>query len=60
MTYILQAAHFDQNGIARKGFAKLFRENSKEEREHAQKLIDYLNVRGSKFGLFNIDVSVQI
>lgn len=56
LVYMNMAAHFDQNGVARKGFAKLFRENSKEEREHAQKLIDFLNLRGSKFTQFNIDM----
>ncbi|KAF8767569.1 Ferritin like protein [Argiope bruennichi] len=56
LTYMNMAAHFDQNGVARKGFAKLFRKNSMEEREHAQKFIDYLNLRGSKFTDFNIDM----
>jgi len=56
LVYMNMAAHFDRNGIARKGFAKLFRENSKEEREHAQKLIDYLNLRGGKFTQFNVDM----
>ncbi|GFU45316.1 ferritin heavy chain, oocyte isoform [Nephila pilipes] len=56
LVYMSMAAHFDQNGIARKGFSKMFRENSKEEREHAQKFIDYLNLRGSKFTDFNIDM----
>jgi len=56
LVYMNMAAHFGQNGIARKGFENLFRENSKEEREHAQKIIDYLNLRGSKFGEFNIEM----
>lgn len=56
LVYMNMAAHFDRNGIARKGFAKLFRDNSLEEREHAQKFIDYLNLRGSKFGQFNLDM----
>ncbi|GFY74010.1 ferritin heavy chain, oocyte isoform [Trichonephila inaurata madagascariensis] len=56
LVYMSMAAHFDQSGIARKGFSKLFRENSKSEREHAQMFIDYLNLRGSKFTDFNIDM----
>lgn len=56
LVYMNMAAHFDQNSVARKGFAKLFKENSLEEREHAQKLIDYLNLRGSKLTQFNIDM----
>jgi len=59
LVYMNMAAHFDQNAVARKGFAKFFSENSKEEREHAKKLIDYLNLRGSKFTDFNIDMPVK-
>ncbi|XP_015926097.1 ferritin, middle subunit [Parasteatoda tepidariorum] len=60
LVYMNMAAHFEQNAVARKGFAKFFSENSKEEREHAQKLIDYLNSRGSKFSDFNIDMPVKV
>ena len=38
---IFQAAYFDRDDVALQGFAKRFRENSDEEREHAQKLIKY-------------------
>ncbi|CAL1268582.1 unnamed protein product [Larinioides sclopetarius] len=56
LLYMNMAAHFDQNSVARKGFAKLYKKISKEEREHAQKFIDYLNLRGSKFTDFNLDM----
>lgn len=54
LAYMSMAAHFNNNKVGRKGFSKYFLENSKEEREHAQKLIDYINRRGGEFGLFNI------
>ena len=38
---LFQAAYFDRDDVALLGFAKRFRDNSDEEREHAQKLINY-------------------
>ena len=38
---LFQAAYFDRDDVALQGFAKRFRDNSEEEREHAQKLINY-------------------
>ena len=38
---LIKAAYFDRDDVALKGFAKRFCENSDEEREHAQKLINY-------------------
>ncbi|XP_067118268.1 ferritin heavy chain-like [Centruroides vittatus] len=54
LAYMGMSAYFDNNKVGRKGFAKYFLENSKEEREHAQKLIDYINRRGGEMGAFNI------
>lgn len=54
LVYATMAAHFDHNSIARKGLAKFFADNSVEEREHAQKFIDYLNVRGARFSGFDV------
>ena len=34
--------------MALNGFAKFFKKNSEEEREHALKLIDYQNMRGGR------------
>ncbi|KAM7284660.1 ferritin heavy chain B [Ixodes scapularis] len=56
LVYMQMAAHFDNNKVARKGFSTFFAENSKEEREHAQKIIDYINKRGSTVSLVNIDM----
>jgi ferritin heavy chain len=52
-----QAWYFDRDDVALKGFHKFFSESSKEEREHAEKLIKYQNRRGGKVVLQQIDVS---
>jgi ferritin heavy chain len=46
--YMSLSAYFDRDDIALLGFAKRFKENSHEEREHAEKLIKYQNMRGGK------------
>merc|ERR1712117_370479 len=46
--YMSMADYFDRDDVALHGFAKRFRENSDEEREHAQKFIDYQNRRGGR------------
>jgi len=56
LVYQQMAAHFNNNKIARKGFAKFFLENSEEERGHAQKIIDYINVRGGVVSALNVDM----
>merc|ERR1711910_109064 len=47
-TYLSLAAYFDRDDIALPGFAKRSREASHEEREHAEKLISYQNLRGGR------------
>ena len=59
LVYATMAAHFDHNSIARKGLAKFFAENSVEEREHAQKFIDYLNSRGARFSGFDVKMPTK-
>ncbi|VVC86806.1 ferritin subunit [Leptidea sinapis] len=44
--YLAMGAHFSRDAINRPGFANLFFEASKEERQHAMKLIEYLLMRG--------------
>merc|ERR1711973_975497 len=46
--YMSMAAFFDRDDVALHGFAKRFRENSDEEREHAEKFIKYQNMRGGR------------
>ncbi|XP_044748162.1 soma ferritin-like [Coccinella septempunctata] len=45
-TYISMAAYFDRDDVALPGFTKYFKDCSVEEREHAWKLIEYMNKRG--------------
>ena len=45
-TYLAMGAHFSRDTINRPGFAELFFKSAKEEREHGQKLIEYLSMRG--------------
>jgi ferritin heavy chain len=50
-----QAWYFDRDDVALKGFHKFFSERSKEEREHAEKLLKYQNRRGGRIVLQPID-----
>lgn len=59
LTYLSMAAHFDNNDVARKGFSKFFSDNSKEEREHAEKFIEYINKRGGKVATFDIKMPTK-
>ncbi|KAF7728080.1 hypothetical protein EC973_006718 [Apophysomyces ossiformis] len=46
--YLSMAAWAQHTTVALPGLEKFFREQAHEEREHAQHLIDYLNMRGGK------------
>merc|ERR1712112_512858 len=46
--YLSMSAYFARHDIALHGFSKRFREASAEEKEHAEKLIDYQNMRGGR------------
>merc|ERR1719228_2372878 len=46
--YMAMACYFDRDDVALKGFSKRFADGSIEEREHAQKLINYQNMRGGR------------
>ena len=52
--YMAMACYFDRDDVALKGFVKRFRENSKEERGHAMKLMDYQNMRGGRVVLQDV------
>ncbi|GMI71440.1 hypothetical protein HRI_000813300 [Hibiscus trionum] len=47
-------AYFDRDNVALKGLAKFFKESSEEEREHAEKLMEYQNKRGGRVKLHSI------
>ncbi|XP_070387530.1 soma ferritin-like [Dermacentor albipictus] len=56
LVYMQMAAHLANNKVARNGFARFFRDQSSEEREHAQKLVDYVNLRGGTVSAVNVDM----
>lgn len=47
-------SYFDRDNVALKGLAKFFKESSEEEREHAEKLMKYQNMRGGRVKLYTI------
>ncbi|KAH7624047.1 hypothetical protein Ndes2526B_g01299 [Nannochloris sp. 'desiccata'] len=49
--YHSMSAYFDRDNVSLPGFAKYFRDQSLEERGHAQKLIDFQNTRGGRVRL---------
>ncbi|KAH8041499.1 hypothetical protein HPB51_016944 [Rhipicephalus microplus] len=46
--YTSMAYYFDRDDVALPGFHKFFKKSSDEEREHAQKLMKYQNMRGGR------------
>ena len=48
------AYHFDRDDIALEGFHKYFKHQSDEEREHAEKLMKYQNMRGGRIVLHDV------
>ncbi|KAE9465145.1 hypothetical protein C3L33_02927, partial [Rhododendron williamsianum] len=56
VSYVYHAmyAYFDRDNVAHKGLAKFFKESSEEEREHAEKFMEYQNKRGGKVKLQSI------
>merc|ERR1712189_77674 len=46
--YLSMSAYFARDDIALMGFSKRFRDASNEEKEHAESLIDYQNMRGGR------------
>uniref|UniRef100_A0A8B9L4N3 Ferritin n=1 Tax=Astyanax mexicanus TaxID=7994 RepID=A0A8B9L4N3_ASTMX len=56
-TYTSMAYYFSRDDVALKGFAHFFKENSHEEREHAEKFLEFQNKRGGR--VFLQDIKVQ-
>lgn len=56
VSYVYHAmfAYFDRDNVALKGLAKFCKESSIEEREHAEKLMEYQNKRGGRVKLQSI------
>lgn len=57
LRFYLQAFYFSRDDVALPGFAHFFKENSDEEREHAEKLLSFQNKRGGRIFLQDIKVS---
>ncbi|KAK9872151.1 hypothetical protein WA026_016205 [Henosepilachna vigintioctopunctata] len=53
-TYLSLAYYFDREDIALPGFCKYFKDCSKEETEHANKFMEYMNKRGGRIILTEI------
>jgi len=56
ISYIYHSLYsfFDRDNVGLPGFAKFFKDSSVEEREHAEQLMDYQNVRGGRVKLLPI------
>lgn len=52
--YMSMAYHFDRDDIALEGFHKFLKHSSDEEREHAEKLMKYQNLRGGRIVLQDV------
>merc|ERR1712026_487123 len=52
--YLNLAYHFDRDDVALEGFHKFFKDQSDDEREHAQKLMKYQNMRGGRIVLKDV------
>lgn len=57
--YHAMYAYFDRDNVALKGMAKFFKESSEEEREHAEKFMEYQNKRGGRVKLHPIMVPLS-
>lgn len=60
-SYVYQqlAFHFNRDDVALPGFEKFFRESSKEERGHAEKLMKFQNERGGRIVLHDIPKPIK-
>uniref|UniRef100_A0A0B6Z1Q9 Ferritin n=1 Tax=Arion vulgaris TaxID=1028688 RepID=A0A0B6Z1Q9_9EUPU len=52
--YYSMAFHFNRDDVALPGFYQYFKKMSAEEREHAEKLMKYQNLRGGRIALQDI------
>lgn len=57
--YTAMAHHFDRADVALKGHHKFFKKMAEEEREHANKFMEYQNKRGGTIVLLDIKKPVQ-
>jgi len=53
--YLSMAYYFDRDDIALANISKWFKKQSDEEREHAEEIMKYQNMRGGKVVLVNVE-----
>jgi len=53
--YLSMAYYFDRDDVALQGFHKFFKKQSNEEREHAESIMKYQNMRGGKVVLVSVE-----
>jgi ferritin heavy chain len=58
-SYLAMAAFFGREDVNKHGFRKLFMDSAKEEYEHAQKFIDYLNSRNGRLHSLTVEPVVM-
>ncbi|KAJ3658149.1 hypothetical protein Zmor_009907 [Zophobas morio] len=58
-TYLSMAYHFQRDDVALPGFYKYFKACSDEERDHAHKLMEYMNKRGGHVILSDISAPAK-
>ena len=56
----LQSFHFDRDDVDLKGFHEFLNKQSHEEREHAEKLMAYQNMRGGRILLQDVKVGLPL
>ncbi|GCB82500.1 hypothetical protein scyTo_0022009 [Scyliorhinus torazame] len=52
--YLSMSSYFDRDDVALRHFAEFFKEQSHEEREHAEKLMEFQNRRGGRIILGDV------
>lgn len=57
---IFQSQYFARADVSLPGFSKFFSEASKEERSHAEKLMEYINKRGGDVQMKEIKVKSKL
>lgn len=58
--FSFQAFYFARDDVALYGFSHFFKENSDEEREHAEKLLSFQNKRGGRIVLHDVKVGTAV
>lgn len=52
--YVAMSMYFDRDDVALQGFAKFFKKSGDDERDHAEKMMKYQNMRGGRIVLQDV------